>query len=279
MNVWVNRWFIGAAGVTCFLALAPMATATSTIENFDSDPGWTGSNNTGFGNNNYGFSNTNNAGGAAGEAGGAVSSRTTQTTFYADTSIGTLSQQQSLSATGRLTNVGGTSGFDGGFEIGWFDSTSPVIGGPGPAIGGIVDAVTMRLIDDLPNTSIYRVQARWGEHGSSFITLTANTDYLFTLTYDPNGGGANIGNLDLTINLASDNSFHDSRNVSGASNGVPFAMDAFGFVTLDFGQSQPAANFFIDDLNYTTAIPEPSSSVLTCLAVFGLLATWRRGRS
>ena len=88
--------------------------------------GWTGvQNQNGTIGTNYGFSNTNNTGGTAGEAGGVLPERIHGViSYYADTDLDDVLSQKNtaLSASGRIRL---NSVFtDGGFKIGWFDTTT-----------------------------------------------------------------------------------------------------------------------------------------------------------
>jgi hypothetical protein len=223
-------------------------------QNFDVDPGWTGLGNDSVGANLFGFSNTDNAGGPAGEAGGAISSRTEDVTYYADTNIGTLHDQQSLSAFGRLTAVGDLSPFNGGIEFGWFDATPPLdVEFGGVAVGSIFDAMAMRIIDNFPVVTTYRVQARLADEGGILITLQADTDYLFGMNYNPDGGGPGGGRLVVEIRRATDGSLVGTSTAARSSLGAPLNLTAFGFTSLDFDANFNAANFFVDSLQYSAA--------------------------
>lgn len=239
--------FLGFGLVMCVPLHAVLVT-----ENFDTDPGWTGLGNDSVGANMFGFSNTNNAGGSSGEAGGPLSSRTEDVTYYADTDIGDLDDHQTLSAFGRLTAVGDLSPFNGGIEFGWFDATEPLdVEFGGVAVGGIFDAMGMRIIDNFPLVTTYRVQARMGDEGGILVTLQADTDYLFGMNFDPNGGGPGGGRLVVEIRKALDGSLVGATTASRSTLGTPLKLNAFGFTTLDFDANFNAASFFVDSLQYT----------------------------
>jgi hypothetical protein len=227
--------------------LSNRAWSATKTENFDVDPGWNSNNNTGFGSNNYGFSNTDFAGGTPGEAGGAVSSRTEVTTWYADTNLGgSFSPQLSLMASGRLTVDSVEPGFDGGFDIGFFDNLSTTLSDR----GGIEEALVFSILEQSSTT--YRVRVRFGNVASdatSSHVLDAGTDYLFDLRYDPSGGGMDVGRLVAEFRLAADDSLIVTQTVDNSST-LTYDLNSFGFATLDFDVNNPAANVFIDDLAY-----------------------------
>lgn len=258
-------------------SLPNTASAAMMTEDFAVDPDWAGSNNAGFGNNSYGFSNSNNAGGSPGEAGGAIASRTQEITYYADTNIGVLNQQQPLSASGLLTAAGSLSGFDGGIEFGWFNATPPLTPSVGVAVGGVFDAVAMRILDRTATS--YRVQARLGDAGGILVNLNTDNDYLFDMTYDPNGGGVGAGRLTLEFRRATDNVLVGTTIANGSSLTTPFNLNGFGFMTLDFDSDRPAGNFFVDNLAYTVAVPEPTSCIFAAIAVSGIAVRMRRSIS
>ena len=140
--------FGGMILVTVVVLLSQGASVWAESKTFDdagsvATAGWIGSG------NNYGFSVSNNADGVSGEGGGSVSARTDGFTFYADTTIAdSLSQQVALAASGRFT-LGSYANppFDGGGDFGFFDSTSTNRVASGGGIGGIREAIMMRVLD------------------------------------------------------------------------------------------------------------------------------------
>ncbi|MDO8971173.1 MAG: hypothetical protein Q7U74_10825, partial [Saprospiraceae bacterium] len=102
-------------------------------ENFNTDPvgrGWTGSGNT-TGGNNFGWSSTT-AWAEAGNHGayqqpkgeiGGVFARSSTYRWYADTNIGTRNRTQTLHLSGNFQMA--DVNFDGGFHIGYFNTSSP----------------------------------------------------------------------------------------------------------------------------------------------------------
>jgi hypothetical protein len=98
--------------------------AAEITEYFDSDPGWT-SFNLPVDNNDFGFRNSNFAGGNTGEAGGFFS-RTEQIAWYGDDTIGNLTGNQILSASGLMNIYNEDPSYDAGIHIGHCDSSGPV---------------------------------------------------------------------------------------------------------------------------------------------------------
>ena len=267
----------------CFVALLYFATlpsaahATTTTENFGSDPGWSGNNNTGFGTNNYGYRGGSNfAGGAVGEAGGAVASRTNGThTWYADDSLGgSFTLTDPFESSGRFTINSLIGAFDGGFELGFFNFATPTNIPIGGGIGGIEQGAGIRFVDE--NATTLRSWARLGnnEASASPILLTVGTDYLYDIQYDPIGGGAGIGKLDVEYRLAADNSLVGASSLT-IGTGTPWSLNGFGISTLQFGSNNPAADFFIDDVSYSI-VPEPSALVLVAIGIATLAVGRRR---
>ncbi|MEX0643620.1 MAG: CotH kinase family protein [Pirellulales bacterium] len=209
----------------------------------------------------FGFAASASAGGTSGEAGGSVPGRTAEVAYYADTTLGgSLTQQHALSASGRFS-VESITALDGGFEIGWFDSA---------ITQGTPSFLGIRLVDGT-GTSL-----RWGARRDvgGFAELILPTDqlavgqdYRFTITYDPIGGGANVGSLLVEFRRASDNVSLGVRSVSVPSGGAPIALGAFGIKTLDFNANiGGSANVFIDDLVYTTLVTTmPGTNVETAM--------------
>ena len=98
------------------------------------------------------------------------------------------------------------------------------------------------------------------------------------MAYDPNGGGAGAGRLTAEIRRALDNVSLGVSSEDFPSTGTPFDLNAFGLISLDFNANYSTVNVFIDDLTYTTRVPEPSSLVLLAVAGLFLAGAGRRLR-
>ena len=245
--------------------------------------GWTGHLNTpadGQG-MDAGYRDSSLAGGTTGEAGGTMPSRSAEFAWYADTTIdGSLTGAEALIASGHFT-VESIPSFDGAFELGWFDRNGdrrPAA----PGIGGIEDAIAIRVYDNY-GTSDYRMGLRFSDvesgHGQQpgLITgLLTAIDYLFTMNWDPQGSGENLGTLSLHIERADDPSQYVDRALTNVAWSA-MNLDTFGLVTNDFDTVMAGPNVYIDDLSYSV-VPEPTASVFLLFLSLVLTGRLLRGR-
>jgi hypothetical protein len=262
----VGKVTLLSASAVC-LSLAASAFGVQQTEDFTVDPGWTG-----VGNTTYGFSNTNNAGGAPGEAGGAVPSRTPDITYYADTTLGGgLTQLDPITATGRFT-ISPRAGFDGGFAMGYFDSTGTVNVGQD---GHFIEGIYMRVLDG--DGTGYRVLASLSgqRSASDVINIAGGTDYLFGLLYEPTGVNATTARLTVEIRDAATPGTVLDTAIIEQPNNAGHVYDAFGIQTADFNTTVAPSDAFIDNLNYTV-VPEPVAGALLVLGGLALLNGRRR---
>jgi hypothetical protein len=244
--------------------------------------GWTGRLNTladGLG-VDVGYRDSALAGGTPGEAGGAMPSRTANDfAYFADTTLGvSLGEEDVLLATGRFTADSLAAGFDGGFELGFFNADDLTrIPSPAMGVGGVEDAIAIRFIDSSASQLRFAARADRMEAQSS-ARLDVGVDYLFDLAYDPNGSGEDLGTLTVEFRRASDSVIVGSATLTGIpSGGGEMDLNAFGLVSLNFSSIQPAANVYIDDLSYT-AVPEPSALWLLAMGGMILGGRWWRKR-
>ena len=105
-----NTFVVTIALLTAGGGVAEAQTVTRT-ESFDVDPGWTSSNLPNASGSDFGFRTSSFAGGTAGEAGG-VFRRSNSTSYYADTSIGTMTASDRISASGRFNVTSIASSFN-----------------------------------------------------------------------------------------------------------------------------------------------------------------------
>jgi len=248
------------------VALAAQARAAIIVtNNFDSDPLWTGVNNT-SGGANYGFSpGTSNAGGSAGEVGG-LFTRQAAENYYAHvfmSGVGTdvLNYDSEIEGSGRFI-VSSLSAFDNNVLIGHRSSS-------------LSDFSFLGLFIAESTPSLVRTYAGIvADDGTLFLGgpmfASVGTAYDFGYDYDPQGGVNSLGRLTLTVTGLGTVFTDVSASQRSAD---PIFLNAFGIGTPSVS-SVPSnqANVFFDNAIYT--IPEPTSVVLLCLA--GLALARRR---
>ena len=237
--------------------ILPPVPSTTERQNFDdaaaaTAAGWTGLRNTpgdGLG-VNLGFRATNHAGGTLGEAGGVMPARTPGFAYFADTDLGgSLTESDRITAGGRFTIDPLEPGFDGGFELAFFNADDLTRVAEGGGIGGVAEALAIRWIEQDANSVRWIIRA--GDLASySGTTLQVGVDYLFDLLYEPSGGLSGPGSLTVQFRNADTgavaaSAFLGDLELSG------FDLNAFGLLSLDFGVINPAANVYIDDLVYS----------------------------
>jgi len=253
------------------LAVTLQSASAITITNFfDTDPGWTGANNTTSG-NSYGYSSgTSVAGGSPGEVGGTLA-RSSVENYYADTNMGGL--------------VGGYFTLnDPLIASGKFDATNLATMNNNVLIGhrsaGLVDHSGLGLGVFEFSTTHVRVGALF-ERPNGTLQLSAlsampiDQNSTFSYSYDPtfNGGVGFLGRLTVTVmtNAALFNTF--TLDISTADRATGARFDAWGIGgTIINSIPTTHGDVFIDDVIYT-AVPEP-----TALAWLGLVAVMLRRR-
>ena len=186
--------------------------------------GWRGRNHTpadGLG-ADLGYRESNRAGGAAGEIGGTIPGRGEDFVTYADTTLGgDPSQTDVLTASGRFCVDSVQPGFEGGFELGFFDGNTTVLDASGPSMGGVHDFVGVRFIDGGGDDGVLRWFARAGGlAGDTTTPLVVGETYLFDLAYDPNGAAPRQGLLSIDLRRASDGVSLGPATLSFASTGA-----------------------------------------------------------
>ncbi len=237
------------------LGLMPISTvyAAEITEYFDSDPGWT-SFNLPADYVNIGFRNSNFAGGNTGEAGGFFS-RTDQLSWYGNDTIGNLTGNKILSASGLMNINNVDEHYNNGIFIGHFDSSSD----PPRVIG-------FEIMEYPPNNqginpSSFRIFYNIGDSEDVLFIITGikesrNWSYL----YDPNDGS--YGSITVSISGSGGNTAtvflsESQRNSIGT-------LNTFG-LGVESANSQPEQfEFYIDNVSYTVeSIPANINNLVT----------------
>jgi hypothetical protein len=241
---------------TVYLTNIDLAAGSTVTETFDSaasltNHGWTGVGNS-AGGNNFGFSNTDHTGGSsgAGEAGGTLA-RSTNVSFYADTTLGTTFDLSSaLHGDGELA-ITGNSGMSHPITIGFFRS----------ADGGTAGRKnTLGLTIAEPNTNFtYRARASvtlsdgTSVESSAILYLTnGNSTYRFRFDYDPAAGGYGTVTLSFT-NGAGTYLGSVAKALSSAQRATGATFDSFGLQTGGLASPSAAAtvNLYLDNATYS----------------------------
>jgi hypothetical protein len=175
-----------------------------------------------------------------------------------------------LTASGRISFENINS--DNGIDLGWFDATDS------PAKMDFI-GITVN------NGNSIRAAARPSGSGNS---TTAGLDFNlpnsvgnprrwnFTINYNPGTGTLDVAFLDP-------NGVNPPRSASLAA--IPagsYNLNAFGLTTSgQHGSNEPnlGANLFIDDISYTSAVPEPVSALLFAVGAAAVAATRRQRRA
>lgn len=236
---------------------------------FSTDPGWTvvgsGSNDNSFGHQPSSF-----AGGLPGEGGGRFT-RSDFVRLYGDIALGgNLSLDNPLEASGRfdVTQLNFPD-FGPGLVLGHFHTASP--------------AVIGLLFNNTPEGGLYADAFVRFPDGSEARTplaasLLPNLDRTWNYVWDPSGGLAGAGRL--TVMVSGPDAGTAILDLSPVDRLKPAPLDGFG---LSSG-STPAesgnprrpdwyADLFVDDVSYSTALPEPSSLALLSVAIVVLVAS------
>lgn len=244
--------------------LGPAANALeSRTENFDTDPQWSILNNNRFG-NVFGYQTSSFAGGNPGEAGGTFT-RSDFVRYYGDTDLGgTITLDNAFSASGKFDHTAANfPDFGNTFIIGHFSSTSknPKVGIGLFDIGAGLRWGPRIAFDDFVTT---------GGLPQTLINLTPNVDHTWEYSWNPH-----TDTLTTTLDGFTQHLVIPPELVSRGAK-----LDSFGLAgsPTNFESSSKFATVFIDDVTYSTAVPEPSTAFLCLLfpCAFGIVARSRR---
>ncbi len=221
-------------------------------QDFSKDPGWVGAGNRVIfedreqvGAHNFGFSpTTSHAGGAPGEVGGGLW-RSGRFGYYADR-VGPLSLEQRLEARGKVNLV--TAGPDSDMSVGWFNSSAndKEHADARNFVGVHVGGPTRIGHYFIPVFATAKGTKGKVEQGP---VLTPGKVFNWSLVYDP---AASSGNGEMRVTLGQESvtlTLKPGQKVQGAS------LDRFGLFTSTAGGQM--VKIYLDDLTYSTALPEP----------------------
>jgi len=277
--------FVLSVVALAVLAAAPAWAQLTETQTFDSEAAATAAGWTQVG-SHLGFSATDNTGGTspAGEAGGGLPSNAGGVQVYADMDLGgSLSLADDFSASGEY-DVQSITGPNWDYihgVIGYFDSSHS---------NGVYGTGVMFIhADDSPTSQrIYPVvmqDGTWLAHGHSPFKIPNDGDYTFDLSWDAT---AMEGALRIF-----DSSGVEVQNDAGELGGSIFAVsaeDAAAFPAdalnaFGMGSQFPSSGadlvteLYIDNVTYTSLIPEPSTFTLAALGMLSLAVVgWLRRR-
>lgn len=222
--------------------------------------------------NNFGYSNTHHAGGASpGEIGGLVwRPAVGAEPYYAAPTQQNLSFETPLAASGKVSLVRG--GTDGGVYLGWFNKQSIENAvETQPQIAPVANFLAVNIEGPSRIGHYFRpvfaasdAQRRDSQDGP--IIFPDSEPHDFTILYDP-AANSGLGRITVTLDeLSKEFNLASSDRAKGA------LFDHFGI----FGISPDGTyvEMYVDDLIFTTAIPEPAT--LGALAA-GMVLLLRRG--
>jgi hypothetical protein len=223
--------------------------AATITEYFDSDPGWT-SFNLPVDDNDFGFRNSNLAGGNTGEAGGFFSG-SDQIAWYGDDTIGNLTGNEILSASGIVNIYNMEPGYNGHIHIGHFFGQTDLSGYPNfNGIGFYIDSIT---------PSSFRVVAWIGDKSSGLFNITGiNESRTWSYFYDPDDGS--YGSLTVSMSGSGGGTvkhflLESERNSIGLINPwSPRPLNVFGLAVPDLGgvSTPEQLELYIDNVTYTS---------------------------
>jgi hypothetical protein len=205
----------------------------------------------------FGFSPTDNAGGTAGEAGGTFKRNATRH-MYVDVFPGTLTLDDSISASGRITMTTDPTG-NAGTVIG--HSNSEFAGGEDEAnVIGLVTIVG-------PQFGAHIVLADNVRNEGSFLDVDVGAVYDWSYSDDPFGGTDGQGALTVTVvDVATGEVFEGVRELTPEQRSVGATFDSFGMTSRALSDQDVHSTTFIDDVNYTVPLA-PGSAELSIAGI------------
>jgi len=226
-------------------------TINGETENFDTDPGWDESGNRETfpdlflpAHNQFGFSQTNNAGGnGTGELGGLLwrtdENDPTAAGAYGDDSIGQLSMEDPLSASGKMKMTLGSP--DSAAILGWYNSSGrgwPVQNCIGVVIEG--PSSVGHYFRPFYGTS---QQGEFQNAGDGPVVPLGAAALDWGIDYDPDANG---GNGAVTATLDGE---IKSIDLTPQHRQIGATFDRFGLFTFEFSGAH--IELFFDDIEYT----------------------------
>jgi hypothetical protein len=232
------------SSVLMFLLVQP-AYAES-IENFDTDPGWTRFNNP-ANSNDFGFQDSNLAGGtAAGEAGGFFSV-TSMPVWYGDDTVGNLGGNSALSASGILNIVSVDMPYNNNVFIGHFDNE------------GFIDRIVsngigFQILESGAQigTSEFRIWYSTGTDGGPLFTIVESLGLTRTWSYDYDPGAGSFGSL--TVSISGPGGGTATVFLTSDQRGSIGNIDTFGLAVggISGAANTAQAEIYFDNLIYST---------------------------
>jgi hypothetical protein len=297
-SVSLNTLALGSATLAINNASAPVCTAiasnqtvTVTVpqpqgtnaasEDFSSEAqaaidGWVGYMNTSNG-ENYGWSGTQNSGGSsAGEAGGNFV-RYTNLSYYADITVGPLTLNDYISASGNLYIAPPSP--NAAFDICYFNTNNP----PGSPSANILG---MGLADDggVANEPLSRLSAAVGTSSAGNglthevfgpTPVTAAVIIPWSINYDPTAG-AGYGQLVLDYNYEG-TEYVTNVNLSASDRNTGATFNAFGMMVRGVsGLDANVMGIFMSDVSYTKGYSLTPASIPLQISAngSGVTVTW-----
>lgn len=251
-RLWINAVII----VLQLLVFANKTGADNITENFDTDPGWTASG-LPVNDNDFGYRQSSLAGGDAGEAGGFFSA-TNHLVWYGDNSIGNVTTDQAITASGILNILGVDAEYNNNVFIGHFAADDATL----PRMLGfqILEEFSDDQGGDPPSFRIYyRITAPELEatgvpvEGPLFVITNTGETREWRYKYDPANG--DHGSLTVSISGIGGNTVTVFLNEPQrqALNG----LDSFGMAVMPQAQRPQQLELYIDNVTYSSESSSP----------------------